>query len=140
MPKTAKRQRMVGFALVAWNTMGVAMWALQASVSPQTLAQGDKVQIEVWEAMPLWAWAAYAVATWSGLLGAVALLRHRRIAVWLFAASTLGVFAQFSYALMLSPLVSAKGPGVIVFPAVIFMIALGSMAYAHSEAKRDRLS
>lgn len=139
MPKAAGNRRMIALALVAWNVIGVAMWAMQAISSPEKLARGDKVQMEVWQAMPLWAWIAYAVATWGGLLGAVALLRQKRAAVWLFAISTLGVFVQFSYALMLSPLVAAKGPGVMVFPAVIFMIALGSMAYAHSAAKRDLL-
>lgn len=140
MPKTAGRQRMIAIILTVWNAVGVAMWALQSSTSPETLAQGDKVQIEVWQAMPLWAWIAYAVGTWSGLLGAVALLLQRRAAVWLFAISTIGIVAQFSYALVLSPLVAAKGPGVIAFPAVIFAIALGSMAYAHAAAGRDLLS
>jgi len=140
MPRTAKHRRMIAFALVAWNAIGVAMWGLQAASSPEVLAHGDRVRMEVWQAMPLWAWVAYAVATWSGLLGAVALLLQRRAAVWLFATSTLGIFVQFSYALVLSPLPAAKGPGVVAFPAVIFMIALGSMAYAHSAAKRDLLS
>lgn len=140
MPKMAKQQRMIAIGLVLWNAAGVAMWALQSSTSPETLAQGDKVQIEVWRAMPLWAWIAYAVASWSGLLGAVALLLQRRVAVWLFAASVIAIVAQFSYALVLSPLVQAKGPGVIAFPVVILIVALGSMAYAHAAAGRDLLS
>lgn len=140
MPKTTRQQRMIAIALLLWNAMGVAMWALQACSSPESLAHGDKVQAQVWLAMPMWAWIAYAVATWSGLVGALALMWQRRVAVWLFAASTLGVFAQFSYALVLSPLVAAKGPGVVAFPAVIFMVALGSMAYAHGAARRDLLS
>lgn len=131
MPKAAKKKRIIAIALLLWNTLGVVMWALQSSTSPETLAQGDEVQIEVWRAMPLWAWIAYAVAAWSGLMGALALLLDRRAAVWLFAASVFGVVAQFSYALVLSPLVQAKGPGVVAFPAVILIIALGSMVYAH---------
>ena len=56
------------------------------------------------------------------------------------AGSIVGIVAQFSYALVLSPLVQAKGPGVIAFPVVILVIALGSMAYAHAAAGRDLLS
>lgn len=139
MPKTAKQRRLIALVLLAWNALGVVIWGFQAASNPETLADGDKVRMEVWQAMPLWAWAAYAVATWSGLLGSVALLKERRAAIWLYAISTLAIFVQFSYALVLSPLPAAKGPAVVAFPAVIFMIALGSMAYAHSAAKRDWL-
>lgn len=140
MAKTAGQQRFIAIALLAWNAMGVAMWALQISANPEQLAQGDKVQMEVWEAMPIWAWAAYAIATWSGLAGAVALLMQKQAAVWLFAASTLGVVVQFSYALVLSPLVAVKGADVIAFPALIFIVALGSTAYAQATGRRDHIA
>lgn len=137
MPDGLGKRRIITLALVAWNALGVVMWALQSFSSPEALAKGDKVTMEVWQAMPTWAWAAYALATWSGLAGAVALLMHRRIASWLFAASALGVVVQFSYALVLSPLVTVKGPGVVVFPAVILLIALGGMTYAHSTTQSE---
>lgn len=106
--------------------MGVAAFIIQWKMSPAMMASMSPEQIELYRSMPGWAWAAYGIATFSGLAGAICLLLRNGWAVPLFLVCLGAVLIQFSYSLLLSS-ASVSTPKSIWFPLfVIFDAALES--------------
>ncbi|MBB4859863.1 apolipoprotein N-acyltransferase [Novosphingobium chloroacetimidivorans] len=128
-----KRMRLVAILILLWSLAGVAAFAMQATAEPATL--GDPVTARAFAAMPAWAWTAYAVAVFSSLAGAVALLMRRRVAWILFAISAVAVVLQFSWTVFGFGLLSYKGPDALIFPVVIVAIALVSSLHARRQAR-----
>ncbi len=87
-------------------------------------------QRAIWEATPAWMIAAYAIAVWVGLIGAVLLLMRRKLAVPALLVSLIAVVVQFS-GLFLVPQLrqtvpdsALTGPiAIIVICYLIFMLA-----------------
>ena len=113
----------VAAAALLWEAMGCYAYLTQVSMDSAALAQLPAEQREIWAAMPGWAVGAYAVAVWSGLLGAVGLLLRRRWAVLAFAASLAGVVAQFGWTFLATNILTTMGGSAAIFPAFIFAVA-----------------
>lgn len=128
-----KRIRPVAILILLWNLAGVASFAMQATADPATL--GDPATARAFATMPAWAWTAYAVAVFSGLAGAVALLMRRRVSWILFTVSAVAVIVQFSWTVFGFGLLSYKGPDALIFPALILIIAVASALYARRQAR-----
>ena len=62
----------------------------------------------MWDATPTWMVAAYAIAVWVGLAGALLLLLRRKLAVPLLLVSLIAVIVQFS-GLFLVPATAPDG-------------------------------
>ena len=129
---------MRGFWIIAivallWNLAGDFAWYSQSHADLAAMAKTDPVTARIWQAMPGWAWAAYAVATWSGTAGAIALLARHRFAVPLFALSLLCVIIQFGWSFLGTDLLATKGPTTLVFPALIALIALAETLWSRRQ-------
>jgi len=87
-------------------------------------------QRAMWDATPMWMVAAYAIAVWVGLVGAVLLLMRRKLAVPVLLVSLIAVVVQAS-GLFLVPQLrqtvpdsALTGPiAIIVICYLIFMLA-----------------
>lgn len=128
-----KRAMVVALLILLWNLMGLAAFVMQATADPRTL--GDPVTARAFAAMPAWAWAAYAIAVLSGTAGAIALLMRRRVAWVLFAVTAVATIVQFGWTFLGFGLLSYKGPEVLIFPALIVLVAIGSSLYARRRAR-----
>ena len=64
-------------AALLWEMTGCVTYLMQVSVDPSTLPVDQRA---MWDAAPAWMMAAYAVAVWVGLVGAIFLLRRNRLA------------------------------------------------------------
>jgi len=127
---TSRSFMIIGLALLLWNLIGVAAFIMQYTADLTTLAKSDAYTARIFAEMPGWAWAAYAVAVGAGTLGAVMLLMRRAVAVPLFGLSVIGVAVQFGYSFFGTDLLTVKGAGAAIFPAVILAVAVGQMLYA----------
>ena len=106
-----------GLALV-WEAIGCFMYWTHVTTDPATLPLDQRA---MWDAAPGWMVAAYAVAVWVGLLGAVLLIMRRRLAVPLLLVSLLAVVVQFS-ALLLVPELRDRTPSdALMLPIIIFV-------------------
>lgn len=121
--------------LLVWALIGDAAYLTQTTADLEELAKTDPVAAQAFSTMPTWAWSAYAIAVWCGTLGAISLLLRRRWAFALYVISLIGVMAQFSWSLLGTPLIQQKGPGVVIFPAIIFII--GAFAVWWSQRQID---
>jgi hypothetical protein len=76
------------------------------------------------DTMPVWISAAFAVAVWVGLSGAILLLMRQRLARTAFAVSLLAVLVQFGGTILLAKGAPPSGLGMaaaIVAAAVILL-------------------
>ena len=107
-------------AAVIWEMIGCVMYLMQVSVDPATL---PVVQRAMWDAAPLWMMAAYAVAVWVGLVGAIFLLRRHRLAKPLLLISLVAVIVQFSALLLVPALRNLTTSDALFLPAMILVIS-----------------
>jgi hypothetical protein len=138
------RSRPMTFWLVAvgalvWNAIGVAMFFMQVTRSPASLAAMPPAQRAVYEATPLALHAAFAVAVLAGLLGAAALLLGRRWAAPLFVVSLVALVVQLALAYTLTPAWEGFGPAGLVMPVILLAVAVFLVWYARRAAARGWL-
>jgi hypothetical protein len=112
----------VSILLLLWNLTGLAAFVYQSEMSPKMIAALPPAQRDLWNAMPVWDWIAYAVAVNAGSIGAIGLLARKRWAVSLFALSIIAVIIQFSYPFLIARAITDLG--MAAFPLFILMMAL----------------
>jgi hypothetical protein len=132
--------RIVAILLVLWGVAGVFAFYFHVTAGPEQIAAMSAFDRHAFLTRPGWFDGVYAVATGGGLLGAVALLFRRRIALPLFIVSLVAVVLQFGWVFLATDLIAAKGAGAVVpFPLVIFAIALFQIAVARHGRRRGWL-
>lgn len=77
-----------------WNLMGVMAYLAQVYMTDKILAALTQKQQDVINNAPLWANAAFALAVWGGLLGAITMMMKRKVSIFLFQFSFAGIFLQ----------------------------------------------
>jgi hypothetical protein len=120
MPRWASA---VSVLLLLWALIGVWSFYNEVTLSPEAAAAMPPEQRAMWDSMPGWLWADFAVAVFSALAGAIALLMKRTIAEPLYLVSLIAVVIQFGYVFLVMPVLQTIGPAAIPFPAVIIIVA-----------------
>ena len=127
-------------AALLWNLLGVAMFAMHYTLSPEALAALPPAQQSLYAAFPWWTWVAYGVAVFAGALGSLMLVLRRRPAPWLLLLSLLGVVVQFLHQAVLSEAVALLGPAeALGLPAFILAVAALLYWFARRAAARGWL-
>jgi len=111
-------------AALLWNITGIVAYVSQVSMSPETLASLPEAQRALYENVPAWATAAYAIAVNAGALGCVLLLLRKALALPVLVVSLVGVLVQFGHAWFMSPALEVMGASTVVFPLVIMGIGV----------------
>ena len=106
-------------AAVAWEVFGCFMYLMQVRVDPATLPVDQRA---LWDAAPSWMIAAYAVAVWVGLVGAILLVMRRRLAEKLLLVSLLAVLVQFSALLLVPEMRNLTTSDALFLPFVIIVV------------------
>ena len=102
----------VGLALL-FEAAGCVMYLSQMNVDHATLPLDQRA---MWEATPMWVIAAYAVAVWVGLVGALLLLLRRRLAVPVLLLSLIAVVVQFSGLFLVAQLRQTVPESALIVP------------------------
>ena len=106
-------------AAVAWEIVGCAMYLMQVRVDPASLPVDQRA---LWNAAPSWMVAAYAVAVWAGLVGAILLVMRRRLAEKVLLVSLIAVLVQFSALLLVPELRNLTTSDALFLPFVIIVV------------------
>jgi hypothetical protein len=123
---------------IAWNLIGMAMFAMQWMMTPAELAELPAAQQELWGNMEGWIWGAYAIAVSAGTLGAFCLLFSKKLAVPLFLLSVVAIIVQFSV-----PLGYALGAGLMslmIAPAFILLFGVAEYYLARQWSAKGWLT
>ncbi|UZK70698.1 hypothetical protein OKW76_06650 [Sphingomonas sp. S1-29] len=126
--------------IVLWGAMGVFAFYTDATMSDAALAALPAWDRAFYQARPGWFVWVYGIATWGGLLGGVALLAKRRLAIALFGVSLAAIVVQFGYVFLATDIVAAKGAAATVpFPLLIAAVGVVQLWLARTAAARGWL-
>ena len=123
-------------AVLLWEIFGCTMYILQVTADQASL---PPEQAAMWAATPEWSIAAYAIAVWVGLAGAVLLLMRRRLAEPLLLISLLAVLVQFSSLLLVPAVREATPGGAWVMPVGIIIVCTAIWLFARRARARGWL-
>ena len=110
-----------GIALF-WNVLGVLAYLAQAFMSEETLQSLPEPEQAIYQDVPAWATAAFALAVWGGALGCLLLLLRKRWAKIVLIISLLGIVVQMIYNVFLSKSLEVYGPGGLIMPVLVVFI------------------
>src|SRR5690554_5225031 len=79
---------------------GVLAWLADVTMDESALAQMSEAQQQLYTSRPQWLLAVYAIAIFSGLIGAIGLLLRKSWAIPAFAVSLAAVIVQFGYTIL----------------------------------------
>ena len=120
---------------IVWNLMGVFNYLDQAFMTDKILETLPKEQQILYQDIPAWVTAAFAIAVFSGTLGSLLLLLKKKIATTFFIISFLGIVGQMSYGLLIDQNSDSYGPMGIALPIII--IAFGGYLIWYSRKANE---
>lgn len=128
-----------GIALV-WNAMGAFDYVMTQTGNEAYMSGFTPEQLAFFYGFPPWVVAAWAIAVWGGVLGALLLLLRRRLAVSVFLISLVAMMITTFHNYFLSNGMEVSGDAFsLIFTAAIFLIALALFLYARAMHKRNVL-
>lgn len=105
--------------VLLWELIGCSMYLMRMAADPASLPVDERA---IWDAAPMWMMAAYGIAVWVGLAGAIMLLIRRRLAEPLLMVSFLAVVVQFSALFLVPELRNLMNSDLLFVPFVIIVI------------------
>lgn len=115
---------------LVWNLLGVMAFVGQMMMTPEMIAALPQAEQDLYANTPIWALAAFAVAVFAGALGSLALLMKKNICYPLFVASFIGVIVQMFHSFFMSNSFEVHGPGKMVMPIMVIIIAFVLVRFA----------
>lgn len=116
--------------------LGCAMYLMHVTTDPATLPPDQRA---AYEAVPRWALAAFAVAAWGGLLGALMLVLKRKLAAGLLLLSFLATVAWLAAFFVVPELRHAVSTNDLVVPVVVTLITGTIWSFARHSRQRGWL-
>lgn len=130
---------LVALAGLLFEGFGCFNYLAFVSIDPQQVATLPLDQRAVVNATPWWITAAYALAVWVGLLGAVLLLVRRRHAELLLLVSLAAIVVQFGGVLLVPEMRDVTPADAYTLPIVVTLVAYGLWQFARLARKRGWL-
>ena len=122
---------------LVWNLMGVFNYLGQVLMTDDVLKSLPKDQQLMYQDVPYWVTAAFAVAVFFGTLGAIFLLLKKKVSSTFFILSFVGIFVQMTYGLLISENTDSYGPLGLVMPLMIIAIG-GYLIWYSKKAAENR--
>ncbi|MGG6231285.1 hypothetical protein [Tenacibaculum sp. SDUM215027] len=120
----------IGVAALVWNGLGVMSYIGQAYMTDEVKAALPEAERALYENVPTWVTATFAIAVFAGLLGSAFLLMRKKLARPMFLLSLIAIIAQMSYNLFMSKAVEVYGPGSVVMPIMVIIIGVFLLMYS----------
>lgn len=130
----------VSGAALVWNLLGVAAYVAQVTMSEDALMKLPDAERMLYENIPAWATAAFAVAVFGGVLGSLLLLLRKSWAVPVFIASLAAIFVQDYYWFFVATPLEVYGPGGMIMPAMVIVIGVLLVWYSRSASAKAWIS
>ena len=128
-----------GFALL-WNLLGVMAYVGQVTMSEEVLNSLPEAQRLLYETVPAWATAAFAIAVNGGALGCLLLLLRKAFATPVLMASLAGVIVQMYHSFFMSNSIEVYGPGGMIMPIGVVVVSVYLVWYSMDAKKKGWVS
>ena len=123
-----------------WNIIGVAMYIMQVTMTPEAIAAMPPDQQAMYTTMPSWATSAFALATWGALFGTILLLMRKKLAGPIYVASFAAILVDMYYTLFVSPMMEIAGPSGAILPIAIIAIGAYLIFFSRNAAAKGWLA
>ena len=130
----------IGIVALIWNLMGVFAYLQQAYMSAEDLAALPLDQQALYENVPAWVTAAFALAVFGGALGCILLLLRKKLATFVLIISFISILAQMSYNFFISKAMEVYGPGEMIMPAMVIIVGAFLVWYSKKMQTQGILS
>lgn len=129
----------IGLAALLFELLGCFFYLVEVRMSAVDIAALPIDQAAMLAARPDWYYAAFGIAVWIGLVGAVLLLLRRQWAVWALLISLVAAIIQFS-SVFIVPQMRAMTPSDALFvPIVVIIIAYAIWQFSRLAGRRGWL-
>lgn len=131
----------ISIVALLWNVMGVLAYLGDAYMKDEMRAVYTEIQRNLLNDLPAWITGAFAIAVFVGVLGCVALLFRKKIALPLFVISLLAVLARtFHFFFMTNGTeIFSVGEGTVM-PIVTVVISAFLIMFAKMSIDKNWLS
>jgi len=126
----------IGGAALVWNLLGIVAYVGQVSMSAETLAAMPEAERALYENVPAWVTAAFAIAVNAGAVGCLLLLLRKGLAVPLLVLSLIAAVLQMFHSVVLTEAVSVMGARAIIMPVIIIGICAYLVWFAMDAKKK----
>ncbi|MBB3473324.1 hypothetical protein [Sphingomonas sp. BK345] len=126
--------RLLVGVLLLWSALSAYACVTQLMAGAGGAA--DPMDRALLAALPGWYWLDYAVASFGLLVGALAMVVRRRIAVPALTVSLVAALIQFGWLFAMTDLLARRGAGTLFFPLLILLVGAVALQLAHLAARR----
>ena len=130
----------IGILALIWNLMGVMAYLQLAYSREEYMAKLPVEQQALYENVPAWATGAFAIAVFGGALACILLLLRKKMATFVFLISLIGVLVQMSHSFFMTDSLEVLGPGGLVMPMLIIVVAIFLWWYSKDAEKKGILT
>lgn len=121
---------------LVWNLMGIMAYIQQVTLTPEALAAMSAAEQKLYNNTPSWVNGAFAIAVFGGGLGCLLLLLKKAFAQIIFIISLLAILTQMGYVFFVSRSIEVFGPGRMLMPIMIIVIAVLLVWFAKSSKQK----
>jgi len=107
-----------------WNLAGVTNYLMTVTMTAEALAALPEAERSLYEALPRWATASFAIAVWGGALGCIVLLVRKVFAYPILLISLIAILIQMFYNLFLSNMLEVYGVTGVILPLMVIPIGI----------------
>ena len=129
----------VALAALLFELAGCFFYLVEVKMSAAEIAALPLDQAAMLAARPGWYYAAFGIAVWIGLLGAVLLLLRRQWAVWALLISLVAAVIQFSSVFIVPEMREITPSDALFVPIVIIVIAYAFWQFSRLAGRRSWL-
>ncbi len=122
--KVAGWFKAIAILAIIWNIMGVFAYLAQAFMTPEMISTLPEEQQAMYQNIPAWATAAFALAVWGGLLGSILLFMRKPLARIVLLVSLIGIIVNDIYMFALGNVIEASGNTAIFMQAFVLIVAI----------------
>ena len=110
--------------MVIWNILGVLAFVMQMAISAEQIAALPTKEQMLYQDIPLWVNIAFGCAVFGGVLGCIAMILKKTIALPILFISLAGALVQMYHSFFIANTFEVYGPGGTVMPIMVILIAL----------------
>lgn len=130
----------IGVAALVWNGLGVMQYLGMAYMTDEVKAALPEAERTLYDNIPSWVTAAFAIAVFGGLIGSAFLLMRKKLARPMFLISLIAIIVQMSYNLFMSRAAEVYGPGSVIMPIMVIVIGVFLLMYSKKTIAKGWLS
>ena len=142
--KPNKSFLIIGILALLWNIMGLFQFIMAAFMQDTMLeTYGDTYtpqQMELFLNTPSWYYVVFGICTITGVLGSIAVLLKKKIAVPLFLVSLVTVLVVQGYWMLGTLAIALLGTEAIIMPMLVIVTSIFLYFYCKGARQNNWLS